>query len=65
MGKARARSPSMIRLTHKCGFYHWGELSAARLTENGTAVLLSYLGVCSISIAKAVCQLDRELQGLK
>lgn len=64
MGKARARSPSMIRLTHKCGFYHWGELSAARLTENGTAVL-SYLGVCSISIAKAVCQLDRELQELK
>lgn len=55
----------MIRLTHKCGFYHWGELSAARLTENGTAVLLSYLGVCSISIAKAVCQLDRELQELK
>lgn len=54
----------MIRLTHKCGFYHWGELSAARLTENGTAVL-SYLGVCSISIAKAVCQLDRELQELK
>lgn len=27
--------------------------------------LLSYLGVCSLSIAKAVHQLDRELQELK